>query len=510
MMRPNMARKAKIKSIPAPVGGLNARDAYADMPEKDAPIMENFFPMPSYVMPRLGNLQWATGLPGNVTTVACYSPPSGSRKLFAASAGGIYDVTAKAAVGLPVVTGQTLDWWQTVNFGAGGGQYLVMVNGQDHMQIYNGSTWQQVTAASAPIAITGVDTSTLVNVNVYQGRLFFMQKNSTQVWYLPLNSVGGAATMLDFSTQLLLGGSIIAMATWTLQTSDSSVQLACFISSEGEIVVYQGIDPSLAATWTLVGTFRIGRPVGYRCQCKVGSDIVIICADGLVPLSKAVLTDRQSRGIAVSDKIVNLINNDVQAYTSLQGWQVILYPIGNKLIVNVPAYPTCYQYVMNTLNGSWTKFTGWNGYSWATMGDSLFYGDVGVVYQADVGQSDSGTAITCRCVQAPSYFGSSEQKLFTMARPVVRSNGNVQMAFQLNVDIDLSTPSTVNTFNIADETPWFSPWFSQWTGEPRVYATWLPVGSIGYIGSVSLAMLIESASPTWQSTDVAYQVGGPL
>jgi hypothetical protein len=582
--RPNLTRKARIKSLPAPTGGLNARDAYADMPETDAVVMENMFPMPSYVTPRNGNAIWASNIPGVVNTLATYSPPSGTRKMFAWAGTGIYDVTTGGTVGAAVVSGNTSDAWQAVNFGAGGGQYLVAVNGQDSMLLYNGSGWERIgngtgaviasatavgttctintttahnlstgdavtvvgatpgaynvssvpiivtgansftyTAGSAPggpmtvigtysytPAISGVDPATFINVNVYQSRLFFIQKNSMKVWYLPLSSVGGAATFIDLSTQTSLGGAVVAMATWTLQTSDGMTQLAAFITSEGEVVTFQGNDPSLAASWTLVGTFRIGRPVGYRCLAKIGSDIAVICADGLIPLSKAALTDRQSRGIAISDKIVNLINTDVQAYAQYSGWQVILYPIGNKVIVNVPAPSATYQYVMNTLNGSWALFTGWPANCWALMADMLFYGTNGFVYRADTGLSDNGTAIQCKAIQAPTYCGSHEQKMFSAVRPVFVSNGPVTGSIQVCPDFNFKTLPAVNRFISAAFTYWSPPWFSPWSSVQQVYKTWTPTSGIGYSGAVSVGIANLSATIQWQSSDIDYQQGGPL
>ena len=575
------SRKAKIASIPAPVGGLNARDAYADMDPKDAIVLDNLFPTTSYVSCRNGSNAWSTGLPSAVNTVACYSPPDGSRQLFAASNGNIYDVTNNAAVGAAVYTGNTSDWWQTCNFGAGGGQYLVMVNGQDPMLTYNGSGWESVgdgpgaviasgtaTGATATIttttphklatgqtvtvtgatpsaynvsnavitvtgattftyttttapggamttigayiyapAITGVDTSTFVSVNNFMGRLFFIVKNSMQVYYLPLLSIGGAATMLDLSSQTLLGGSLIAMATWTLETTNGSVQVACFITSEGEVITYQGNDPSLASSWFQVGSFRIGRPIGYRCWAKLGSDVVVITADGIVPLSKALLTDRTQREIAVSDKIRNLINTDIQNYANLQGWQVFLHPIGNKLIINVPAPRGHYQYVMNTMTNAWCRFVGWDANCFALVEDSLFFGGDGVVYEADVGQNDEGKQISCTAIQAPNYFGGPLQKLFTMARPVFSATGPVSPALQINPDFSVTKPIPTAEFATSDYTYWGSPWESPWSAVLDIYKNWITVGSVGYSGSVAIQFNVNGATVNWQSTDVALQLG---
>ena len=105
---------AEVVSIPAPVGGLNARDSVADMPPTDALLLDNLFPSPTSVGVRGGSTTWATGLPGPVNTLACFSSAGGTRKLFAASGTGIYDVTASGAVGSAAVSGLTSSFWQFV------------------------------------------------------------------------------------------------------------------------------------------------------------------------------------------------------------------------------------------------------------------------------------------------------------------------------------------------------------------------------------------------------------
>jgi hypothetical protein len=579
----NRGQIVQIKSVGAPVGGLNARDSYADMPPTDAVVLDNLFPYNSYVAVRNGSQLQMNGINGQVNTLACYSPPLGSRKLFAAAGGAIYDVTLPGPVGAPVFSGTTSDWWQHVNFGAGGGQYLVMVNGQDPMLLYNGSGWEAVgngtgavissatavgtlatittatphllstgvtvtivgatpaayniagavitvtgantftlTLGSAPggamtvigtysytPSITGVSPNTFISVNNFQGRLYFIQKNTMRVWFLPALAVGGAATMLDLSSQTLLGGYLVAMATWTLETTAGLVQMACFITSEGEVLTYQGNDPTYASSWYQVGSFRVGRPIGYRCYAKFGSDVVVITTDGLIPLSKALLTDRSQRSVAITDKIMNLINQDVASYSAYLGWKPILYPLGNKVILNVPAPQGSYQYVMNTLNGSWCRFTGWLANCWEVVGDQIFYGTAGAVYQADTGESDTGSNINCVCVQAMTNFGSDVQKQFTMARPVITSNGPLLPAFQINTDFNFTNPNNVENYVTAAFTYWSPPWYSPWSPVNQVYRNWLSVGSIGYVGAPAIAFASNGVTVSWQATDVAFTLGGP-
>ena len=500
---------AEVVSIPAPVGGLNARDSVADMPPTDALLLDNLFPSPTSVGVRGGSTTWATGLPGPVNTLACFSSAGGTRKLFAASGTGIYDVTASGAVGSAAVSGLTSSFWQFVNFGAAGAQYLVMVNGSDSMEIYSsGGGWQTVTGVSAPIALTGVTTANLIHVNEFMGRLFFIEKNTMHAWYLPIGSVGGAAVQLDFSSQTRLGGYLMAMATWSVETQAGLTQMACFITSEGEVIVYQGNDPTYASSWYFVGNFRVGRPVGRRCFVKVGSDILMLSADGLFPLSKAMLTDRSQRQDAVSDKIQNLINNDVQSYSGNTGWQAILHPIGNKLIVNVPAGTMIYQYVMNTIHGAWCRFTGWSANCWELMGDALYFGASGNVYQADTGGDDSGGAISVVAIQAPNYFESHQQKQFTMARPIIKANAPMSISFQVNADFDTTAPTNYSSEATGGFTYWGAAWGSAWSTPSVIYKQWYTTTAVGFAGSPAMAFSVKDVTVTWSATDVAFIPGG--
>ena len=497
---------AQVESIPAPTGGLNARDAFANMPPTDALVMDNMFPTPSYVGVRNGSASWVSGF--NCQTLACYSTGAGTRQLFGAGGGNIYNVTASGSLGAAVVSGLTSNLWRFVNFGAGGGQYLFMVNGADNPQIYNGTSWQAVTNASTPISITGVTPSAFVNVNQFQGRLYFILQNSMKVAYLPLLSVGGAANILDLSSQTILGGYLVTMATWTIETTSGMTELACFVTSEGEVLVYQGNDPTYASSWFKLGTFRVGRPIGFRSTVRVGSDVALITADGLIPLSKALVSDRSENAIAISDKIQNLINNDVQTYASGQYWQAILHPIGNKLILNVPAGTGAYQYVQNTVNNSWCRFTGWNAQCFELMGDTLYYGSSSGVFSCDTGSTDAGGNINAVCIQAPNYFGSHANKQFTMARPVMTANGQVSPSFQINTDFSVTVPANQNTFSAGAYTYWNSPWNSPWSPISQVYKNWQTVNGIGYSGSPALAIVVNNASVNWQSTDIAFIPGG--
>ncbi len=517
------AKKAvsNTKSLPSSVGGLNARDALALMPPNDAITMNNFFPTPTNVQLRNGYVVWATGLPANVESLMPYNAGASSQ-LFAASGTAIYDVTAGGAVGAPVVTGLSNARFQYVNFGTTGGQYLYVVNDADSPILYNGTTAQAVTAVSTPIAITGVTTSLFAGINAYKNRLFFIEHNSFHVWYLPPNAVGGAASEIDMSPLFKKGGFLMSMMTWTIDNASGINEYAVFLSSEGEIVMYNGTDPSVAGNWVIQGTFNIGRPIGRKCWVKVGSDIIIICADGFFPISQALLTDRSQEQDAISNKIDNLVNNDVEQYKANFGWEACLYSIGNKIIVNVPqqAGSIQYQYVMNTVSNAWCRFTGWNANCFSVMQDVLYFGgnlgslaNSAYVAKADTGYSDAGGYIFGEVKMAFSYFDSpGDLKRFLMVRPIFQTSGTIQAAIGMDVDFadvfPTGTPQFSGTSGTASNTAAWNTF--PWGDVSSIKKDWQGVTGIGYAGALHMRAINNVSQLQWQAVDIVYESGATL
>lgn len=503
--------RGRTKSLPAPTGGLNARDGIANMPPTDAVVLDNWFPTPSTVNVRSGCTSFASGMSASVETLATYTSTTGA-KLFAAAGTNIYDVSAGGVAGAAVVTGQTSARWQDLNFGstAANKSFLYLFNGADSPQLYDGATWLAVTAVSA-IAITGVDPKLLIQAVSFKQRIYMVEKNSFRCWYLPVNSLGGAAQSLEFGGMFKLGGYLMAVASWSVDNTAGLQEFFVAISSEGEVAVYQGYDPTSAANWSIASHFRIGRPVGRRCLSKMGSDVVVVTVDGAYPLSKALLTDRAQEAEALSQKIQNLINSDVQRYSANFGWQIILYPVGNKIIVNVPYLvgAASYQYVMNTITGAWCRFTGWNSLCWALFNDRIYFGSLaGAVYQADVGSSDNGANIVADGMQAFTKFDTDNQKQFTAMRPVLNASSGVAPACAINVDFETSSPAGVASSAISIS-PWGSPWGSPWSTRNGTIRVWHGATGIGYAGAPHMVVALKNGICQWQSTDVLYEICKP-
>jgi len=368
---------------------------------------------------------------------------------------------------------------------------------------------------SVNFAITGVDPTLFINCNIFKSRLWFVEKNSLRVWYMPTLSIGGAASSLDFSSYFSRGGYLMAMGTWSLDAGYGMDDYAVFITSEGQVAVYKGTDPASSTTWSLVGIYEIGSPIGRRCFVKYAGDLLVICQDGLAPLSKALMSSRINTQEMLTDKIQHVISDYVSQYYSNFGWQTILFPMENMLILNVPASSTVsYQLVMNTISGAWSRFLGWNAACFVMHGDSIYFGASGGVFKAWSGQDDAGTNINFEAQQSFNYFGREDQlKMVKMLRPIISTNGSPSILLGVNTDFDTTAPTGVPTFTplsyaIWDSSTWDGP--DMWGGDLQIKRDWQSGYGLGYCISAHMVGVCKGIKVRWSSTDYLVQPGGVI
>jgi len=497
-------------SIPPPVKGWDTRESLADMPIDKAIIMDNWFPGTDKVTVRRGNSAYATGMSGPVESLIEYIPPTGNGQLFAANSGNIYDITSAGAVGAAVSTGHTNNRWQQSMIGTAAGQYVRLVNGADTPLVYDGTTW-----ATTP-AITGVTAANLAWINIHQRRMWVGEKDSLIAYYLPVNSIGGAAVAFSLQGVARKGGYIMAMGTWTRDSGTGMDDVGVFLTSEGEAIVYKGTDPASASTWSLIGVFAIGKPIGRRCMVKAGSDLVLSTQDGFVPLSGILSMDRsQSQLVALSAQISQAVNDSVRNYSTIFGWQAILYPKSTMLIFNIPISSLASdQYVFNTITGAPCRFTGIPALCFGMLGDSLFWGSRdGTVNKFDDGRNDLGELIKADCLQAFSYFKSpSQNKIFKQVEPIFQSDGNPNAAIDINVDFQVRKPVGVATASQVSSGLWgISKWgIGTWGSAGQIYQGWRGTRGVGRSASARIRIDTNQARPSWVATNFTFVKGGQL
>ena len=505
-----MRAPARPRTVPPPVGGWDTRNALADMPVQNAVILDNWFPSTDKVTIRKGYAEHATGMSGNVESLLTYTPTTGTGEMYAANGGNIYDVSAAGAVGAAVVSGKTNDRWQQTQISTAGGHFMLAVNGADTPQTYDGTTWANST-------ITGPTIANLIWCNNHQRRLWFGEKYSLTAYYLAVNAVTGAATAFPLGAVATLGGYIMAMGTWSRDGGDGADDVAVFLTSEGEAIVYQGTDPASANTWALIGVFRIGKPIGRRCMIKAGADLIMVTQDGFVAASQILIADRaQADAVSISQQINKAVNDAVQSGASLFGWQPFIYPKGTMLLFNIPQSAVkAQQFVFNTITRSPCRFTGINAACWGLLNDEAYFGGQadGAVYKFDTTNADNGSDINADGLQAFNDFGSpGAKKRFTLVEPLFQSNGAPSVALDVNLDYHIRRPTAVASTAAVTSAKWgVAKWgIGLWGSALQIYDGWRGIRGIGRTASLRVRISTSVNQPSWLATNWMITPGGPL
>ena len=502
---------AQTVTVAAPIGGWNARDALGAMDPLDAVTLQNFWPGTNSVILRNGYTKHATGLPAQVQTLMAYSSGT-SNKLFAISDGKIYDATSAGAVGAAAVSGLTNSKFQYTNITTPAASYLMAVNGADKLRTFDGTNWH-TDGDGSPYDITNIDTATVSNITLFKNRIWLTTNNTLKVWYLPVNSIGGAAVALDMTSIFQLGGYIMAGMTWTLDAGYGVDDYLVFITSNGEAIVWRLTDPTTPTGISQTGLYKVGAPIGRRCYTKFGGDLLIITQDGVVPMSGALQSSRLDPRVSLTNKIQYAMSSAISAYGSNFGWSLLYYPKENQLILNVPYDEgEQQQYVMNNITKSWCNFTGWYANCWELHLDDPYFGGDGYVGLAWNGNTDDISNIEGFGLQSFQSYGTALQKQCKMIRYHLQSNGSPSVFGNVNVDYNLADESAQLNFSTSVYGLWDTGlWDSAIWGAGLVpLADWQGATNIGYTFAPLIKTATQGIQLQWVATDLVFEGGGVL
>lgn len=512
MPRPvNRGRVARPVMIPAPVGGWNTRDSLAAMPAIDAQEIVNFFPTSTSVDLRKGYSEQATirasGGTVDIETAfgfVRYADTSlwAVGKIEGASSTAVTDVVAGTQM---TFASTTTDLASYVQFANSGGNYVAVVfpgaGATNAYHTYDGATW-----TSRGGATTGA--SAFKTVAAFQNRLWFTKGGSDlNAYYLATAAITGVPTAFDLGGYATRGGGLYAIGTWTLDGGVGGTDdLIVFLTTMGQAIVYQGTDPSSAASWRLVGVFDVSKPVGR--PLKYGADLLLVCEDGLYSMAE-VLRGNAGVEFTVSDKIRSAWQAGAAgASFSITNVTCSYSPKLNMLVANFPtsAYAvtgpqTSQWFVMNTITKAWTKFVSLNAWAIDVMAGYVYLANVGggpsgtlYVLKFGTNTSDAGVAITGYARQAYNYLGSpGSQKLITGLLPSFNITGSHTVGYGIDRDFrNALAPGSLST---------------------RAYATgtYRPLLSYPACGD-ALAIFAEVSSSvsahSWYSTTLSVIPGG--
>ncbi len=592
--RPRNSRVPSTRDMgfPAPVKGwVQAGNIAAGQPDQ-AEVLDNFFPTAQTARLRGGSSVYAT-IGAAVARLLVHS--SGSDRVFAATAAGIFDADriASSGVAFADVAGLGSGDWSATQISTGGGQFLIGVNGVDHAQYFDGTNWNPIStvavndlsydalttafvvgqtvtggtsgasavvlgitqtsatagtlrlgaitlgpfqnnealtsasgaatadgasAAGSAITITNVATAALNQVWLFKERLFFVEKDSLSVWYLPVKSLGGAASEIDLGAVFRRGGRLMFGATWSLDSGSGLDDVCIFVTTNGEVAVYQGTDPASAATWSLTGVYDISAPLNKHAFFKAGGDLAILTLDGIIPLSEALKRDRAAlQAVAISYPIEDAWKAAVANATTAFPVTATLWQSQAMLLIGVPGR-TSTAYVANARTGAWCRYTGWDVRCGAVANDDLYFGTSdGKVMQGETGGSDNGAQYTGIYVPKFTTAGSPVKKVLNHAGATFLCAGVPQFRMVGLADYVVPSLTVPQTVVSNESSTWGTGvwgtfvWGGSAAAEP--FDQWKTVRAVGH--SISHAFLVtanQAPKPIFEilSTRIRFETAAAL
>lgn len=522
------ARTLQMATIPAPVG-MNVVDNAGGLPNGDAVEIVNMVRSQYGLRSRSGYREWVTGLGDDVRTLMGFQGSTGTEdRLFACIQAGIYDCTSSTSTpsqvyAFPAADANSGKCISTAFTKLDGTHALLVCDETNGYVHYNevGDVWTKPVAGSGAGEIDGADPDTFCFVTVWKKRVWFVERDSSRAWYLPVDSLAGVVEPIDFGPQFKSGGTLVGLWSWTKDGVDSVDDYLVGVSSSGDVVVWQGSDPASALTFGIVGTRSVGAvPSGRRICSSFGGELVLLSSLGLLPISQlfaGVITP----DAYVSAKIAPLLGEELTDRGTDYGWDVRQHPEDKTLIVCTPSEGASVdreQWVLSMSGGrGWAQHFGvpmnclesWKGKLYFGTEDGRVCINDGDVDNNQLTGSSNATAIEWSILTGFSDMGTPAQKRPSQARPTFMTDGTEpQYTLEARFDYDRSDVDSIayvtpTTGAVWDTAVWDS---SVWGSGVGTAGWWKGLAGIG--SSVAIALKGASQSrTTLTGIYVKYTVG---
>lgn len=587
---PAQARsQTRSRPVPAPTLGWVSAQNEAAMKPGTAVVLDNWFPTQTGIRLFGGSQLHATVSEAGEPCESLMPYIGGAtRKLFASTDGNIIEITSPTTTtdeDAAAVSGQTSDYYSSINFSTAGGNYLYAVNGTDDALLYDGTNWDAVntaalstlsfdaqtgnftvgqvvtgttsgafgtlerqtdagttgtlylrgisggpfqnneaitdplggaavvdgTAATFVGAFTNVDTADLSHVNAYRNRLYFVEVGTLNVWYQATDALTGAASQLSLAGVFKQGGAVLFTATWSLDAGDGLDDKFVVVSTEGEVAVYQGSDPSDSTTWSLVGLYEVAPPLGKNAYMRAGGDLLILTTLGAVPISQAIVKDKAALALAAISKNIAPDWTAEARSRSTVPWEIAKWPSRAMTLITNPVASDSTPaqcMVVNSETGAWCRRTGWDARCVALHNDQVYFGtNAGTVFKADIGGLDNGDTYTCRAAFAWDHVGAPGlEKTVVSARAQFKTSTPVNP--QLSVSTDYATswphapaagdePSTTSQWDVG---LWDVAIWDEAGVTAMVNTRWNSIGASGFV--VSAQVQVTCGTTATPSTEL--------
>lgn len=535
----------QVTVMPAPTKGIDARAPTGNMPSDVCIYAYNLMPAEYGMLLRDGYREWCIGLDAGASTgVHTLIPFTGvlaggsDDRLFAITNETIWDVTT---LDTPISKYTFASSQPGAGHGVfahyidqGGDDFLYYADGINGLFIYSGlsaavnpDTWDVATGITGPII------GTIVFVMVHKQRMWLVEEGKSSAWYLPISSGQGAAEEFFFGGKFPHGGRVYAMYNWSIDGGKGIDDLLVVVSSSGDVLVYEGSDPT-GTDWSVRGTYYIGDlPTGRRVGSEYSGDLYLLSSFGLISMSdliRGVDTQNPSE-TSLSFRVARPLREQIRNKKTEYGWEPIFLPAIGQLLITIPQVDSeaWIQYNLTLATEGWGF---WRDVPMSCVGDwtgIVFFGTRdGRVCAMDVTRDNilltpppepqlNGNPIDFSLLSSYQNMGSPGIfKRVQMVRPDFYGNSAPAYTIKVLYDYDFNEPDAVIQGD-GDAAA-----LDEWDGALWDLAVWSTIagqsfgsqqlaGTSGLGRSVAIAMRGSSGDAlrliTW---DIMWLAGGPV
>jgi hypothetical protein len=518
-VRKTSAQKSHLVfSAAAPTLGVDSRQALANSDTQTAIAIDNMFARSFGLEMRAGYTQYATLSPANPVTLMTYTnhtADAGTSRFFvAADDGKVYDITTPTPDNVTPtevleVPGQIRSgecYW--LNFVTEAGNYLCVVFPGAGYYTYNSTAgWVQHAAGTAAGQIDGADPKNFGFIYLWKNRIFFVEENTSTAYYLPSQSLTGAVSPFDFGTMFPHGGEMAFGGTWTVDSGSGLNDMMVVISSEGDLLLYEGTDPNDISTFSLNGRWYVGHvPDGRRFATPYGADMALVSERGLLLMTDILRgTDTMPQNEAAA-RINQLLQPDVRASIHTRYWEIKMLTDVNILAINAPQLRlnTGYIWALDMTAFGASKMT---NFPFSNMemfeGQSYAADNAGRVWKLWQGSKDgyigettpgAGDEVFGKDIEAyvqTAFLPLGEPfrwKRFILVRAGFRSLAAPAARMALNPEWTFAQPLAAPTYvetgqSLWDEDDWN---YGIWSGSTQTFKVWVGAQGMGHYASLAL------------------------
>jgi hypothetical protein len=498
-----------VRHLSAPLKGLSR---YAEVNETNpllAGILTNWVVEDDRISVRPGYKQVGavpTGAPIGML-VPHYGQPE---QLLAAAGGKLYNLA-----GDELASGYGSDDWAWTSFSnLSDTDYTIFCNGMDGVVSWDGDTAFDALAITAPPGEGWINPTIFDKVLSHMNRLWLADSLHLAVYYLPLQSKDGALNYLPLNAIFRRGGTIRALATWTIDGGMGMDDQLVIFTSNGECAIYSGTDPE--SDFSLVGVFRFDTPMSRASLINYGGDLYVMIGTGLVPMTTLLRAEGDQLG--KSDRnVMGEFEKSSVPFRDEAGWSVIFNSHTNHAICNLPIGNSQYIQLVRLMPGQvWSKWESVPARCWGWIDNRAYFGSPdGKIYQMGADYlNDNGAPIEADVRFAWSSYKSVSKKNFKMARIYSVTSGGVP-----NPSIVVETDYIPKEqFTVPEPIPgkpgaeWnTATWdVDTWAAPPVARQNWQGVSGLGRVGAPRIRVSLIDSTYAITSVDILYETGGVL